>query len=72
MIESGKRLALSDRLNTVLARDVQQMLNGRAFLSVLVLSLLAVGVLGGLVAGAPERETGREAFMMDCVRMPVV
>jgi hypothetical protein len=64
VIETGKRLALSDRLNTVLARDVQQMLNGRAFLSVLVLSLLAVGVLGGLVAGAPERETGREAFLM--------
>ena len=32
-MESGKRLALSDRLNTVLARDVQQMLNGRAFLA---------------------------------------
>ena len=64
MIETRKRLALSDRLNTVLARDVQQMLNGRAFLSVLVLSLLAVGVLGGLVAGSPDRETGREAFMM--------
>jgi hypothetical protein len=64
VIESRKRLALSDRMNTVLARDVQQMLNGRAFLSVLVLSLLAVGVLGGLVAGAPERETGRDAFLM--------
>lgn len=62
MKEGAPELTLSDRLNAVLARDVQQMLNGRAFVSVLVLSLLAVALIGALIAGDPGDDTGRDAF----------
>jgi hypothetical protein len=56
-------LVLSDRLNAVLVRDVQQMLNGRAFIAVLALSLLAVLVLGAVIATLPDAESGRDAFL---------
>ena len=39
MKSGAPQLGMSDRLNAVLVRDVQQMLNGRAFLAVLLLSL---------------------------------
>jgi hypothetical protein len=72
-VKSGApQLGLSDRLNAVLVRDVQQMLNGRAFLAVLLLSLLSVAVLAALVASMPDYDSGRDAFQMVMVALAPV
>lgn len=72
MKSGAPQLGMSDRLNAVLVRDVQQMLNGRAFLAVLLLSLLSVAVLAALVASLAEHENGRDAFQMAMVALAPV
>ena len=72
MKSGAPQLGMSDRLNAVLVRDVQQMLNGRAFLAVLLLSLLSVAVLAALVASLAEHENGRDAFQMSMVALAPV
>lgn len=55
---------LSDRLNPILLREVQQALNGRAFLITVFLALLGIVVvaLGFAGGGDLERSTGRNAL----------
>ena len=71
MKSAAPQIGLSDRLNAVLVRDVQQMLNGRAFLAVLLLSLLSVAVLAAMVASMPN-SNGRDAFQMVMVALAPV
>ena len=55
---------LSDRLNPILLREVQQALNGRAFLVTVFLALLGIVIVALSYAGGGDlqRSTGREAL----------
>ena len=57
---------LSDRLNPILVREVQQALNGRAFLILIWIALLGIVIVAITHAGDGEggRFTGRNAFTM--------
>ena len=60
----GERL--SDRLNPILVREVQQALNGRSFVATLALALLGIVVTALVVASEGDlgRAEGRDAFVL--------
>lgn len=56
---------LVDRLNPILVREVQQSLNGKAFLSTLAVSLMGVVVVGLTASGGVSRgESGFSTFVL--------
>ena len=56
---------LVDRLNPILVREVQQTLNGKAFLATLAVSLMGIVVVGLTASGGSSRtESGFDTFVL--------